>query len=97
MRCFKAGAFTGVVIESIQGEGDLLRGKAHLLRKELSDQAVHVLVGAANPGGIGMDEKKLCIEISGDLSVTPDLGKFEVPNSNQIASYWLLIIVNRQR
>jgi len=83
----------------MHGEGGLLGGngnKAHLLRKEPSDQVVHVLVGAAFPEGVGMDEEELCIEfygdplMPGDLFRTPDLGKFEVPNSNQGASSWFI-------
>lgn len=41
-------------------ERDLMRGdgiEAQLLGKELSDEAVHVLVGATLPGSIGMGEE----------------------------------------
>ena len=61
MGCLETEAFSGTVIDSMHGEGDIsLRGdgipEAHLLREELSDEAVHVLVGATLPGGIGMSD-----------------------------------------
>lgn len=39
------------MVESMHGEGDLMRGdeiEAQLLREELPDEAVHVLVGSKN-------------------------------------------------
>jgi hypothetical protein len=45
-------AFSWAMIESMDGEGDLMRGdgiEAQLLREELSDEAVHVFVGATRP------------------------------------------------
>ena len=52
MRGFEVEAFSGSVIEAVHGEGDLVRGngiKAHLVREELANQAVHILVRAAFP------------------------------------------------
>ena len=57
------------MVESMHGESDLMRGdgiKAQLLREELPDEAVHVLVGAALPRGIGMREVEVGIECPGD-------------------------------
>ena len=51
------------------GEGNLLRGdgvEAQLLWKELSDESIHVLVGTALPGGIGMGEVEVGIESAGE-------------------------------
>lgn len=53
------------MVESMHGEGDLMGGdgiKAQLLWEELPDEAVHVLVGAALPRGIGMREVEVGIE-----------------------------------
>jgi hypothetical protein len=41
----------------VHGEFDVFRGdfpEGHFLREELPDQAIHVLVGAALPRGVGM-------------------------------------------
>ena len=75
MRGFKSEAFSGTVIEAVHSEGDLVRGngiKAHLLREELTNQSVHVLVRATFPGGIvqiriqRMSEEEVCVEFFGD-------------------------------
>ena len=45
-------AFSGAVVEVMHGQFDLLRGdgfEGHLLWKELANQPIHVLVGAALP------------------------------------------------
>jgi hypothetical protein len=67
---FKAEGFSGTEIESMHGEGaPPSRGneiKAPLLQKEPSGQVVHVLAGAAFPGGVGMDEEELCIGFCGE-------------------------------
>jgi hypothetical protein len=47
---------------SLRGDGF----EPHLLRKELSDEAIHVLVGAALPGGVGMGEVEVGAEFAGD-------------------------------
>ena len=52
VRRFEAEAFSGTVVEPMHGEFDVIRGdgfESHLLRKELTDEAVHVLVGTALP------------------------------------------------
>lgn len=69
MWCFEAEAVSGAVVEAMHGKSGVLssdRVETHLLREELSDEAVHVLVGAAFPRGIGMSEEELCIELPGD-------------------------------
>ena len=84
VRCFEAEAFSGTVIEAMHGEGKLIMGngiEVHLLREELANQAVHILVRAALPGSIGMSEEEVCVEFCGDTLM---LGK-------------LLAVVSRQR
>ena len=84
MRRLEAEAFSGAMIESMHGKCNLLRRdgiETHLLRKELSDQAVHVLVGSAFPGSIGMGKEEVGIKDAGDMFMP---GKF-------------LAIVRRQR
>ncbi len=52
VRRFEAEAFSGTVVEPMRGEFDVIRGdgfEPHLLRKELTDEAVHILVGTALP------------------------------------------------
>ena len=47
------------MIQSMHGEFDVLLGdfpEGHFLWEELADQAIHVLVGAALPGNIGMGD-----------------------------------------
>lgn len=64
------------MIESMHGEGDLLSGdgiEGHLLRKELPDETVHVLVGATLPRGIGMGEEEVGIEYLGDSLMASEL------------------------
>jgi hypothetical protein len=46
----ESDAFSGVVVETIDGEFDVIPGdgfKAHLLREELTNEPVDFLVGAA--------------------------------------------------
>lgn len=72
----EAEAFSGAMVESVHGEGDLLRGdgiEAQFFREELSDEAVHVLVGATLPGGIGMGEEEVGIEYLGDSLMASEL------------------------
>lgn len=60
----------------MHGEGDLMRGdgiEAQLLREELSDEAVHVLVGAALPGSIRMCEVEVGIECPGNAFMSCEL------------------------
>jgi hypothetical protein len=62
-------AFSRTVIEAVHRESDLVRRngiEAHLLREELANQAVHVLVRAAFPGSIGMSEEEVCVESCSD-------------------------------
>ena len=76
MRCFEAEAFSRTVVETMHGELDIFRGdgfEAHFLGEELADEAIHIFVGAAFPGGIGMSEEEICIELPGDTLM---LGKF---------------------
>ncbi len=52
MRRSKAEAFSGAMVESMHGEYNLLSSdgiETELLGEELSDEAVHVLVGTAFP------------------------------------------------
>jgi hypothetical protein len=67
--CSEAEAFPGAVIQSMHRQGDVFfcdGSEAHFLRKELPDQPVHVLVGAAFPGGIGMGEEEVCAKLFGN-------------------------------
>ena len=69
MRSFEAEAFSGTVIEVMHRKGDLMGSdgiEAQLLREELSDEVIHVLVGAALPGGVGMGEIEVGIESASD-------------------------------
>ena len=64
------------MVESMHGEYDLLRGdgiEAKLLGEELSDEAIHVLVGAAFPGGVGVGEEEAGIKRTGDPLVFGEL------------------------
>jgi hypothetical protein len=54
---FEHEVFSRAMIESMHGEGDLMRSdgaEARFFRDVLSDQAVHVLAGSAIPAVIGM-------------------------------------------
>lgn len=69
MRRSEAEAFSGPVIESLHGEGDLLGLdgiEAAFLGEVLTHQAVGVLVGAALPGSVRMGEVEGGIELPGD-------------------------------
>jgi hypothetical protein len=60
----------------VHGEGDLVRSdgiEAHLLREELANQAVHILVRAALPGSIGMSEEEVCVEFCSDTLILSKL------------------------
>lgn len=64
------------MVESMHGEGDLLRGdgiEAKLPGEELADEAVHVLVSSAFPGGVGVGEEEAGIKCSGDALVLGEL------------------------
>lgn len=53
----------------MHGEFDVLPGEfpeGHFLWDELSDKAIHVLVGAAFPRGIGMGDVEVGPEFAGD-------------------------------
>jgi len=74
--CFEAEAFSGSVVETVHSEGDVLGHdgvETHFLREELADQAVHVLVGATLPGGIGMSEEEVGIKFLGNSFVLSEL------------------------
>ena len=76
MRCFEAEAFSGTVIEAVHSEGNLVRGngiEAHPLREERANQAVHILVRAAFPGGLGVSEVEVRVEFFGDTLVLGEL------------------------
>lgn len=50
------------MVETVHGEGDVPFGdgiETHLFWEELSDEAVHVLVGATLPGGVGMGKEEM--------------------------------------
>ena len=73
---FKAEALSGAVVEAVSGKGDVFLGDAvelHLLREELPDEAVHVLVGATFPGGVGMREVEVGPEFAGDALMLCEL------------------------
>ena len=60
------------MIKAIHGMQDVLCGngiEATLLWEELSDQSVHVLVGAALPGSVRMREEEVRIELLGNSFV----------------------------
>ena len=62
-------AFSGSVIQTVHSEGDIVFRdgvEAHLLGKELPDQTIHVFVGAALPGRIGMGKEKVSVELFGN-------------------------------
>jgi urease alpha subunit len=76
MRCLKAEALSGAMVEAVHGEGDVLSGdgiETHLLGKELADHAVHVLVGATLSGGVGMGKEDIGIEFACDPFVLGEL------------------------
>lgn len=64
------------MIEVVHGKGGVLGGdgfEAHLFREELTDEAVHVFVGAAFPGGIGMSEVEVGAERLGNPFMLSEL------------------------
>jgi hypothetical protein len=74
--CFEAEAFSRSVIEAVHSEGDVLGSdgvETHFLREELADKAVHVLVGATLPRGIGMSEEEVGIKFVGNSFVLGEL------------------------
>lgn len=76
MRGFEAEAFSGLVIQSLHGEYDVLLGdfpEGHFLWEELADQAIHVLVGAALPGSIGVSKVAVGPEFAGNALVLCEL------------------------
>lgn len=69
MRCFEAEAFSGSVVEVVHSDKDFLfcdEIEVHFLREELADEAVHVLVGAPLPRGVGMSEEEVGTEFLGN-------------------------------
>jgi hypothetical protein len=59
VRGFESKAFSGTMIKAVHGEFYVLESdvfEAHFFGKERPNEAVHVLVGAAFPGGVGMSE-----------------------------------------
>ena len=49
------------------------RFETHFLRKELTDETVHVLIGTTLPGGIGMGEEEVSPEVLGDPLMLSEL------------------------
>ena len=71
-----AETFSGPVIELMHGQFDILCGdgfEGHLLWKKLANQSVHILVGAAFPGGLGMGKEEVCIERGSDTLMLGEL------------------------
>lgn len=57
------------MVETRHGNFSVFSGigfETHLLRRKLSEEPVHVLVGDAFPRSIGMGEEDLCIELTSD-------------------------------
>ena len=76
MRRLEAEAFSGPVIELVHGEFDIASGdfaEGHFLREELSNEAIHVLVGPALPRGVGMSEVEVSAEFAGDPLMLSEL------------------------
>lgn len=76
MRGSESEAFSGPMIQSVHGKQDIFLGdgvEAHLLRKELPNQAIHVFVGAALPGRIGMGKEEVGVELLGNLFMLGEL------------------------
>ena len=64
------------MVEVMHGDRDVLFGngiEAHFLWEEFADEAVHVLVGAPFPGGIGVSEEEVSIKFLGDSLVLGEL------------------------
>lgn len=52
------------MLETVHGEGDVLLGdetEMHASEGELTAEAVHILVGAMLPGGVGMGKEEIDI------------------------------------
>ena len=101
---FEAEAFSGVVIESMHGEGNLTWGdgiEAQVPRKELSDYAVHVLVGATLARGIGVSEEEVGIEgtcdplIAGNLSAI--VGRQRMHTGRESRHQQALVTLNERK
>ena len=76
MWCSVAEAFSGAVVEAMHGQFDIVCGdefESHLLREELANQTVHVLVGTALPRGIRMGKVEVRIERGGDALMLGEL------------------------
>jgi hypothetical protein len=81
--CSETEAFSWPMIELMHRECDLLLGdriEARLLRKELTNEAVHILVGAPLSRGIGVREEEASVKLFGNPFV---LGKFLAVISRQ--------------
>ena len=69
MWCFIAQAFSGPVVEAVLGQGYLLVSdflQLAVFGEELTDQAVQVIIGAAFPGGMGMSEVVVQLQVRCD-------------------------------
>lgn len=69
MQGFAAETLSWPMIAAVQGEGDVFAGdvvEGHFLGEELADQAIHIFVGTALPGTIGMGKEELRIDAVGD-------------------------------
>lgn len=76
MWCFEAEALFGAMIEAAHGEGDVLLGngiETHLFWEDLTDETVHVRVGATLPGSVGMGKEEIGIELPCDAFVLGEL------------------------
>ena len=76
MRCSEAKAFSGSIVEFVNSEPDLCLSdgiERHLLRKELPNEAVHVLVGAALPRGVRMGKEEIGSKFAGDTLMLREL------------------------
>ena len=80
MRRFESETSSGAVVKAMHGEFDVLLGyvlEGRFLGEELADEAIHILVGAALPRGIGVGEEEVGVEFLGDplmLSELPTKG-----------------------
>ncbi len=83
--CSEAEAISWPMIKSMHREGDRLLGdriEAHLLRKELMNEAIHVFVCVPLPRGIGVREEEASVKLFSNPFV---LGKLlAVPTRQRI-------------
>ncbi len=76
MRGFEAEAFSGSVIEAVNGEGDIFRRdgiEVHFFGEELPDEPVHILIGPSLPRSVGMREEEIEIQFLSDFFMLSEL------------------------